>query len=123
MTTRLKRLKILGNPQVQSTASTAGVGRVALARHIALRGISLGSVVGQDNTAPTLLAKLDTSKGEALLLARRQALLGGEGRGIKVNGIGESAALGRIVGVAAERLVVIDSDVAGALGKGRILPD
>jgi hypothetical protein len=88
-----------------------------------LGGIHLGSIVGEDDTAPTLLAKLGSGKREAFLFTSSKTLLGGEGGSIEVDGIRKCAALGRVIGVTAKRLVVINSGVVGPLGKCRVLPN
>lgn len=86
-----------------------------------MRIIDLGCVIGKNRSTPTLLAVLGTGKREPLLFTSSQATLGSEGRGIEVDGVRQSAALLRVIGVAAKRLVGIDRDIFR--GEGRVLPD
>lgn len=120
---RLKGLEVLGDVEAQTRSATAVLRSITLTRNVAVGIGDLGSVIGEDDTAPTLLTVLGTSKGETHLLAGGETGLGGEGRGIEVNGIRQSATLLRVIGVAAKRLVVVDGNVIGALGEGGILPD
>ena len=121
--TRLKRLEVLGNPQAQTGAPTASGGRIPLARHIALGIVRLGGIVGEHHATPALLAELGAGKGVALLLAGSEALFRGKGCGVQGEGVRQRTTQVGLVSVAAEGLVILDSDLVGSLGERGILPD
>jgi len=117
-----ERRKILCNPKVQASASSAADRCVIEAGNVALRAIDFGGIICENDTAITLVAIFNTGKGETSLLARSQARLWGANEAIKVDGIGQGAALAGLIGVAAQRLVRVNSDTFG-IGESRVLPD
>lgn len=117
---RLGRQQALGEVDVQALATTAVLRLITTAGNVALRLVRLRAVLGQEGTTVAFTAKLGSGIGEALSLAGRDTLGGGESCGINLDGPGEGAAVA-IVSVAALGSIAALGNVLS--GESRVLID
>lgn len=110
--------------EVNNRSAAAFARWTALAGHVAFRIVNLDVLASYIGTTPTLVTILGASISVSSDPACVKAKLSGERARIQVQLVIKSTSLrSAIIIVATKRFVIVDSDIAAAFCKGRILPN